>query len=362
MDAAARQRIRFCETDDGIRIAYAVCGSGPPLVKAAHWLSHVQYDWDSPVWRPWLRFLSRHRTLVRYDPRGCGLSDRDVDDISLEGWLQDLEAVVRDAGLTRYELLGMSQGGPIAVEHARRGPGRVARLLLYGAYARGRRHRGLPPAEREVGDALPQLVRGGWGRSNPAFRQLFTSLFLPGGSPEQVAWFNELQRRSATPDTAARIVAACDDLDVTAAASELRHPTLVLHARGDARVPVDEGRLLAELVPGAALVELDSDNHVLLEEEPAWAEFTARVAAFLGLPAPPDARTADDRLASLTRRERDVLGLVAEGLPNKAIARRLDLTPKTVRNYVSQVLSKLGAATRTEAAAAWHDRQGSNTG
>jgi pimeloyl-ACP methyl ester carboxylesterase/DNA-binding CsgD family transcriptional regulator len=353
VDPAEGQRIRFCTTDDGVRIAYAVCGHGPALVKTAHWLSHVEYDWDSPVWRPWLRFLSRHRTFVRYDPRGCGLSDRDVDDVSQDGWMRDLEAVVRDAGLTRYELLGMSQGGPVAIQHARRAPHAVTRLVLYGAYARGRLHRGLPPAEKVAGDALPHLIRTGWGRANPAFRQLFTSLFLPGGSAEQVAWFNELQRRSATPETAARIVAACDDLDVTEAASELRLPTLVLHARGDARVPVDEGRLLAALIPDAAFVELDSENHVLLEEEAAWATFRQRLAAFLELPPEADTRSAARPRAELTARERDVLALVAEGLENKAIARRLGLAPKTVRNYVSNVLSKVGAATRTEAAATW---------
>jgi len=353
VDPAEGQRIRFCTTDDGVRIAYAVCGHGPPLLKTAHWLSHVEYDWDSPVWRPWLRFLSRHRTFVRYDPRGCGLSDRDVDDVSLDGWLRDVEAVVRDAGLTRYELLGMSQGGPVAIQHARRASDAVTRLVLYGAYARGRLHRGLPPAEKAAGDALPQLIRSGWGRVNPAFRQLFTSLFLPGGSAEQVAWFNELQRRSATPETAARIVAACDELDVTEAASSLRLPALVLHARGDARVPVDEGRLLAALIPRADFAELESDNHVLLEEEAAWATFRERVAAFLAFPAEEHRPAGADQRPELTVRERDVLALVAEGLENKAIARRLGLAPKTVRNYVSNVLSKLGAATRTEAAATW---------
>jgi DNA-binding NarL/FixJ family response regulator len=259
----------------------------------------------------------------------------------------------------------MSQGGPVAVEHARRAPAAVTRLVLYGAYARGRRHRGLPPAEKAAGDALPQLIRTGWGRANPAFRQLFTSLFLPGGSAEQVTWFNELQRRSATPETAARIVAACDDLDVTEAASALDQPTLVLHARSDARVPVDEGRLLAALISGATFFELDSDNHVLLEQEAAWETFRQRLTAFLELPREDRTRTGTERSAELTARERDVLALVAEGLENKAIAQRLGLSPKTVRNYVSNVLSKLGAATRTEAAAAWWNedaRQGARRG
>jgi pimeloyl-ACP methyl ester carboxylesterase/DNA-binding CsgD family transcriptional regulator len=351
--AASRQRIRFCETRDGVRIAYAVSGSGPPLVKTGHWMSHVGADWDSPVWRPWLTFLSRHRTLVRFDPRGCGLSDRGVSDVSLDAWTLDLEAVVADAGLERFDLLGMSQGGPVAIVHAARHRERIGRLILYGAYARGRARRGLPKEEQAVTDAMRQLIRSGWGQPNPAFRQLFTSLFLPGGDDAQVQWFNELQRISATPETAARIVEACDDIDVTEAAAAVAAPTLVLHARGDARVPPGEGRLLSSLIPDARFVELESDNHVLLDDEPAWPAFTAAVARFLDVPEPaePAPPTGADAPASLTAREREVLALLSEGLTNKQIARRLDLTPKTVRNYVSLVLSKLGAATRTEAAA-----------
>lgn len=351
--AASRQRIRFCATSDGVRIAYAVSGSGPPLVKTGHWMSHIGADWDSPVWRPWLTFLSRHRTLVRFDPRGCGLSDRDASDVSLDAWTRDLEAVVADAGLERFDLLGMSQGGPVAILHAARHPERVGRLILYGAYARGRGRRGLPKDEQAASEALRQLIRSGWGQPNPAFRQLFTSLFLPGGDDAQVQWFNELQRISATPETAARIVEACDDIDVTDAAGAVTAPTLVLHARGDARVPPAEGRLLASLIPGARFAELDSDNHVLLEGESAWPAFTAEIAGFLGVSEPAHAPAPPREVApaSLTAREREVLALLAEGLTNKQIARRLELTPKTVRNYVSLVLSKLGAATRTEAAA-----------
>jgi pimeloyl-ACP methyl ester carboxylesterase/DNA-binding CsgD family transcriptional regulator len=350
---ASSQAIRFCTTRDGVRIAYAVSGSGPPLVKTANWLSHVELDWDSPVWRPWLTFLSRHRTLIRYDARGCGLSERDVERVSLDDWLEDLGAVVQHAGLERFELFGMSQGGPIAVRFAASEPERVERLVLHGVYARGLHHRGLPRAEKEAAAALPSLIRGGWGSENPAFRQLFTSLFLPGASPEQARWFNELERVSATPEVAARVVEACDLIDVTEDAQRVRAPTLVLHARGDARVPVAEGRLMAALVPDARFVELASDNHVLLETEPAWTNFVRDVSAFLGVtpPAGTAAPGPSTALSELTRRERDVLRLLADGLTNKQIARRLDLSPKTVRNYVSLVLAKLGAATRTEAVA-----------
>ncbi|MFW6087553.1 MAG: alpha/beta fold hydrolase, partial [Myxococcota bacterium] len=188
------QGVSFCTARDGVRIAYAVCGEGPPLVKTAHWMSHLVSDWDSPVWRPWLTFLSRHHTVVRFDPRGCGLSERDVQDVSLASWLDDLEAVVRHASLDRFAMLGMSQGGPVAVAYAARHVAQVDRLILYGSYARGPGRRGLPAAEREAARSLPNLIRTGWGHENPAFRQLFTSMFLPGGSEEQTRWFNELQR------------------------------------------------------------------------------------------------------------------------------------------------------------------------
>ena len=351
------QSIGFCTSADGVRIAYAVSGEGPPMVKTGHWMSHVEFDGASPVWRPWLDLLSRHRTLVRFDPRGCGLSDHDEEDVSREAWQADLEAVVAALDLDRFDLIGMSQGAPVAIGYAHAHPDRVQRLLLYGAYARGRAKRGLSAEQKATSDALVQLIRTGWGQENPAFRQLFTSLFIPGGSDEQVEWFNELQRISTEPEMAARIVRAADDLDATQQARELRVPTLVLHAARDARVPVAEGRLVASLIPEARFVELDSDDHVLLDREPAWNEMVREVAAFLELPAGEREAVAphdDDRadaLATLTPRERDVLDALSEGRTNKQIAKKLGLTPKTARNYVSLVLSKLGAATRTEAAA-----------
>jgi pimeloyl-ACP methyl ester carboxylesterase/DNA-binding CsgD family transcriptional regulator len=338
--------VRFCTTRDGVRIAYAVSGSGPVLLKAANWLNHAELDWDSPVWGPWLRFLSEHRTLVRYDARGCGLSDRDVGDISLDGWLSDLRAVIEHACPQRFDLLGMSQGGPVAVRYASQEPHRVERLVLYGAYVRGRNHQGLSKKEKDAALAMKSLMRSGWGQNNPAFRQLFTSLFIPGGSETQMRWFNELERVATEPETAARIVEVTEAIDVTDEARQVQSPTLVLHAHGDARVPLSEGRLMAALVPGARFVELASDNHVLLDEEPAWHEFRREVAAFLGFP---ERRSAFDSVA-LTARERDVTILLVDGLTNKQIAKSLQLSEKTVRNYVSIVLAKLGATTRTEAA------------
>ena len=357
MEDPPSQVLRFCTTRDGVRLAYAIGGSGPALVKTANWMGHLEFDARSPVWAPWLAALSQHSLLLRYDARGCGLSDRDVDTFSLEAWLSDLETVVDAANVEEpFDLFGMSQGGPVAVAYAARHPGRVRRLVLYGSYARGPLRRGLDRAQQEEARALLDVIRLGWGKDNPAFRQLFTSLFLPGGSAEQMAWFNELERVSTSPETAAALVEATYTLDVTALAPSIRAPTLVLHARNDARVPFEEGRLLAALIPEARFVGLDSANHVLLAQERAWGAFLEEVGGFLGRPlvapaAGPPTAVAALAKAELTDRERDVVALLRRGWTNKRIARELDLSPKTVRNYVSTVLSKLGAATRSEVAA-----------
>ncbi len=281
------QQIRFCTSSDGARIAYATTGTGPPLVKAANWLSHLEFDWNSPVWRHWIRELSRDHTLVRYDERGCGLSDWAAEEFSLDAWVRDLEAVVDRLGLERFPLLGLSQGGPIAIAYTLRHPERVSRLILYGSYSRGRTHRPLSEREREEREVMLRMIAVGWGQGHAAFRQVFTSLFIPGGSPEQVHWFNELQRVSATPENAARIARTFDDLDVRDLAPGLELPTLVLHASGDLRIPFDEGRLLASLIPRARFVPLESGNHILLESEPAWHRFIREVRAFLGVSAEP---------------------------------------------------------------------------
>lgn len=280
-DVRLTQEIRFCRTPDGVRLAYAMTGQGPPLVKAANWLTHLDHDWRSPVWRHWLVGLSRHRTLVRYDERGCGLSDRDVAEHSFEAWVRDLEAVVDAAGLERFPVLGLSQGAGVAVAYAARHPERVSRLVLYGGFAQGRRHRASGPAELAEHELELQVTRGGWGSDNPAFRQVFTSQFMPQASRELWAEFNELQRRTAHPDDAAAILAVSASIDVMAEAPLVRAPTLVLHARDDRRPPFSQGLLLASLVPGARFVALDSANHILLEDEPAWPVFLREVEAFL---------------------------------------------------------------------------------
>jgi pimeloyl-ACP methyl ester carboxylesterase/DNA-binding CsgD family transcriptional regulator len=352
-----QQSLRFCTSADGTRIAIASIGSGPPLVRAAHWLSHVEHDLASPVWGPWLVELSKQHTYLRYDQRGCGLSDASVDDFSVEAGVADLEAVVAATGLRRFPLIGMSQGGAVAIAYAERHPEQVSHLVLAGAYARGALRRAVTEEQRLEAETLVRLIRIGWGRDNAAFRSVFTNQFLPGGTPAQHAWWNELERLSASPENAARLLEALHEIDVTALASALRVPTLVLHARRDARVPFDEGRLLAALIPGARFVPLQSDNHVLLADEPAWPTFLAELRAFLGggAAASLDGATIE---AALTPAERDVLRCVAQGLDNAAIARQLGKSEKTVRNQVSSIFDKLGVRTRAEAIVHVRDRAG----
>jgi len=349
MDAITQQ-IRFCKAQDGARIAMATVGCGPPLLRTAHWLSHVEFDARSPVWTHWLRELSREHTFIRYDQRGCGLSDLSPPTNSFEAWVSDLEAVVDCLGLRRFPLLGMSQGGAVAIAYAVRHPEKVSHLVLYGAYARGMLRREITARQRQEAALLVDLIHVGWGRDNPAFRQVFTTQFIPGGTSEQHQWFNDLERVSAPPDNAAAIVQILHQLDVTALAEKVRIPTLICHARDDARVPFEEGRILAGLIPGARFVPLYSRNHVLLDAEPAWPQFLAELRGFLR-PLDTEQGAIHNPLDSigLTPSEHKVLTLVARGLDNESIARALGKGEKTVRNQVSTIFSKLGVRTRAEA-------------
>lgn len=289
---SVEQQIRFCRAFDGVRIAYATSGDplAPPLVKPANWLTHLERDRDSPVWRHWVSELSRDHRFIRYDERGCGLSDHDAPEISFESWIRDLEAVVDAEGLERFSLLGISQGCAVAIAYAVRHPERVDRLVLYGGYAVGRDHRRVPtPAEELESTVLRDLIRVGWGTDNPAFRQVFGTLFVPDGTPAQWQWFNDLAR--TTPmENALRITELTHGIDVRALCLQLDRPTLVMHAVGDAMIAFENGRRLAGRIPGARFVPLDSRNHVLLEHEPAWARFLAETRAFLAGAATPDGR------------------------------------------------------------------------
>lgn len=340
--AQVRQHIRFCTSFDGTRLAYAVEGEGPVVVRAPHWLTHLEYEAQSPVWKPWIgAFVERFR-LVRMDERACGLSDRAVPEVSFESSVRDLEAVVDAAGIGRCALFGHSQGGAISIAYAARHPERVSHLVLLGAYARGAHHRQLGEEQREELEAQLKLVERGWGRDDPSYRQMFASQFLPGATLEELASMSELQRRSASPEDAARVIRSFLGIDVTAAAAAVRCPTLVLHARGDRRVPFEEGRLLAGLVPGARFMPLESANHILLAHEAAFGQFFDAVRAFL-------AGGTDRRFAGLSAREREVLDLIAAGRDNAQIAARLELSEKTVRNNITRIFVKLDVATRAQA-------------
>jgi pimeloyl-ACP methyl ester carboxylesterase/DNA-binding winged helix-turn-helix (wHTH) protein len=277
--APPRQQVHFCTAADGVRIAYAEVGQGPPLLKTANWLNHLEYDWESPVYGPLLHAIAAEHRLVRYDARGNGLSDWDAQDISFEAFVNDLETVVEAVGLKRFSLLGISQGCAISIAYAVRHPERVDRLVLYGSFARGRRKRG--EQEAAGSDALVTLMRQGWGKENPAFRQLFTSLFIPGGTEEQMRWFTDLQRITTSPENAARLRQTVDEIDVTALLPLVKVPTLVLHCRNDAVQPFEEGRRVAAGIPGARFIALEGQNHVPLQGEPAWTRLVEEMRDFL---------------------------------------------------------------------------------
>ncbi|WP_202841445.1 alpha/beta fold hydrolase [Luteimonas saliphila] len=279
--AGSPAQVRYTHGRDGVRLAYAVSGDGPCLIKAANWLSHLAYDDDSPVWSHMVRALTRGHTCVRYDERGCGLSDWEVADLSFARWVDDLEAVVDALDAPRFALLGISQGASIAIAYAVRHPGRVSHLVLHGGYARGRLVRSDTPQEREEAETMAKLAELGWGKAEPSFRQFFTSQFIPDGSAQQHEWFNELERLSTSPANAARFMREFALIDVVDLLPHVRCPTLVLHSRDDVRVPVAEGRLVAERIPGARFVTLHSRNHLLLEHEAAWPHWLEEVSAFL---------------------------------------------------------------------------------
>lgn len=339
-----RQRIGFCTASDGVRIAYATAGRGEPLMRVGGWLTHVEHDWDSPVWQPWLRELTRDHTLARFDMRGSGLSDRDVEEQGLEAWVRDLEAVADDLGWQRFPLLGICQGGAIAVSYAARHPERVSRLVLYNTYAQGAYTEGAPEKKVQEVRALASMIEVGWGRSRGTFREVFARLLSPREAGEQIAWWDELQRMTATPRDAARLWQAFNELDIRDHLPQITTPTLVAHVKGDAVAPFEEGRRVAALIPHANFLPLEGNNHVLQPTDGDWPVFVIELRRFLA----DDSANLAPADFDLTRRERAVLELVAQGKSNVEIAEVLGIRSKTVRNHVSNIGGKLGAGSRSQ--------------
>jgi pimeloyl-ACP methyl ester carboxylesterase/DNA-binding CsgD family transcriptional regulator len=345
------QQVSFCRSADGARIAYARHGSGPPLVIATCWLSHLQYDWQSPVWRHFLAGLGQIATVVRYDERGHGLSDWDVEDFGLEPRVADIEAVVDHAGLGRFALMAMSQGGPPSIAYAVRHPERISRLIFYGSYAAA--FRDPTPELLELDATFEQLIKVGWARPDSAFRRVFTSMMIPGATEEQMRWLDELQRVAVSAENALSARRQRKQADVIDLLPQLDTPTLVLHSRHDRMNSFEDGRFLASMIAGSRLVVLDSANHIVLGDEPAWPVFLDEVAEFLAA----DRQSANpapgvDTATLLSPRELDVLRLAAEGHDNAGIARSLTLSVRTVERHLSNTYTKLGIQGKSARAAA----------
>jgi len=281
-----KQQIQYCTTSDGVRLAYAATGNGTPIIRTGHWLTHLEHDFSSPVWKHVMIGLARNHRLVRYDPRGQGMSQRVCEDISFEGWMRDLEAVADATAFPKFALFGCSQGAATAIAYAVRHPERVSHLILYGAFARGILERDGPEGMRQLLEFALALVRQGWGRRHPAHRQWFTTTFLPEGSSDQYRWFNKMQKVSASPEIAARYLEVAALLDVSALLAKVKVPTLVLHCRHDCVVPFELGEELAASIPGATMVPLDGENHLFLADSPAHRDFIHAVYEFLGDPPP----------------------------------------------------------------------------
>ena len=337
--------IRLCSTRDGVNIAYATSGKGPPLVFVSNWFTHLEFNWKSSAWRHWNETFSRHNTLVRMDPRGCGLSDREAEPLSLDGWVCDLEAVVDALELEHFPVLGFCQGAAVAVTYAFRHPERVDRLILYGSYPRGMYAVGDPQGIK-MAQSMEEMIRQGWGADTPAFQELFARLLMPEGNAEQIGWLCEQQRRSTTAAHAARYFHAFQSIDVIDIAPQVRTPALVLHQRSDAIVPFAWGQHMASLLPDARFVPLEGKNHMMLPDTPAWATFVAEVDEFLD--ADRESGHARD-FRDLTQREYAVLDCIARGSTNQEIADALFISLKTVGNHVTHVFAKLGVSNRSQA-------------
>jgi pimeloyl-ACP methyl ester carboxylesterase/DNA-binding CsgD family transcriptional regulator len=341
------QTVRFCSAPDGVQIAYAVHGAGPPLLVSTCWFSNLQHDWESPVWRHFLRDLGRIATVIRFDERGSGLSDRDVSDFSLEARTGDLEAVADAAGFDRFALMAMSQGGGPSIRYVVRHPDRITRMLFYGSWAAL-----MPdptPEDLELNEAFLQLIKVGYARPDSTFRRVFTSLMIPAATEEQMRWLDDLQRTASTAHNTFRARRALAESDVRELLAHVEVPTLVLHSRGDRNTTFAMGRYLATQIPNARLVALESDNHIVLGDEPAWRVFVEEVESFL---APDRSHMPSQRASVLSHREREVIALAARGRSNDDIAADLHLSVRTVERHLHNAYAKLGVSGRSARAAA----------
>lgn len=345
------QDVRFCTASDGVKLAYATAGSGPPLVRVANWLTHLDLDWKGPIWAHWFREFSRNNTLVRFDLRGSGLSDRMVEEQSLETWVQDLETIIEDVNIDRFPLLGFCQGGAIALSYAVRHPERITHLILFDSYSQGSLVDGTPEKKKREVMALAEMIEVGWGRGDTeVFRRIFTDLLMPEASEEEHQWLAELQHKTATPAMASRLWQVFHQIDVRHLLDKVNVPTLIFHVTGDKVVPFEEGRKLASEIPNARFIPLESENHILPEGDPAWDRFVAEVRSFIG--SSRAETVADDPqqlFPELTPRECEVLDLIARGLKNDEIAEKLYISPKTVRNHNTHIFDKLRVDSRAKA-------------
>lgn len=347
---AMNQEIRFCTARDGVKLAYALSGEGSPLVMSATWLTHLERQWQSLAWRPWLDAFTHGHKVLRYDSRGCGLSDREPCTLSFETLFADLERVVDAASLQRFALIGTCWGGPLAIEFAARHPKRVSHLMLYGTYALGRFHWTDRPNEIERARLFLDLTRLGWGQDNHALLRVWAAAFQPGGTLDHLRSWSEQQRAATSSETAARLLEIGWNVDVRDAARSIKCPVLIMHPTRDAVVPIDEGRALASLIPNSRFVPLDTENHMPLADEPAWPRLVEEIERFVTEPRI-DAATSIKTLPldTLTPRERAVLEGIADGLDNAEIAASLGLSEKTVRNHITRVFDKIGVEHRYQA-------------
>jgi pimeloyl-ACP methyl ester carboxylesterase/DNA-binding CsgD family transcriptional regulator len=341
-----KQDIQFCAAPDGVKLAYAVSGDGPPLVMSATWLTHLEHQWESLAWRPWLDAFSGEFKLLRYDQRGCGLSDRDPQDLSFEVWIRDFESIIDAAGFRQFSILATCQGGPIAIEYAARHPQRVRKLVLYGTYSLGRMRWEHLPKEVEKARGLTQLIRIGWAQENHALLQMWADAFQPGGTVAHMRSWCEQQRAATSAETAARLLQIGWNVDVREAARKIKCPVLILHPTRDEVVPIEGGRLLVSLIPGSRFVEIDSENHMPLADEPAWPRLVSEIRGFLAEPAPVSHGLPLDQL---TPRELAVLERIAEGMDNTELAASLGVSEKTVRNHITRLFDKIRVRHRYEA-------------